>query len=210
MTEDQSAHLKTLIACEQCDQLQHRQPVPDHAIACCQHCGSKLYSHDEDNLTTSLALTLTALILFIIANTFPMLTMNLSGHSQQANLMSASAALYEHGSQALAVLVFLTSILAPLLELIGLLYVLTALQRKSDRPFKHLSKVFKAINYLTPWRMVEVFMLGILVSLVKLADLATIIVDSGLYAFAALILVLSALTSSLNKPKIWQKLEQHR
>jgi hypothetical protein len=115
-----------------------------------------------------LALTLTACLLFLVANAFPLVTFELAGRSQSGELISGVLGLYAEGYWELAGLVLFTSILAPLLYLLGLLYVLLPLSL-GRRPWG-LAPLFRAIETVTPWAMLEVYMFGILVALIKLGD----------------------------------------
>jgi paraquat-inducible protein A len=104
--------------------------------------------------------------------------------------------------------VLLTTIVVPFLQLTGLLYVLLPI--KFHRKPRMLVPVFRIIQKLQPWSMMEVFMLGILVSIVKLAGMASVIPGISLYAFLALIFVLAASASSLDPHIVWERVEVKR
>jgi len=108
----------------------------------------------------------------------------------------------------IAILVLLTTVLVPFIQMLCLLYILLPL--KFHRLPKELPRVFRFVNSVGPWGMMEVFMVGILVSVVKLAKMAKIIPGISLYSFLALIFVLSAMTVSLDTHRIWEKWEEHR
>jgi len=102
--------------------------------------------------------------------------------------------------------VFGVSILAPLLKVLGLLYVLLPL--RFHRRLPHSTRVFRMVETLRPWAMTEVYMLGILVAVVKLADLASIEPGLALYSFTALILFMAAADAALEPHEIWERLER--
>ena len=110
--------------------------------------------------------------------------------------------------QVIAILVLLTTVLVPFIQMLCLLYILLPL--KFHRLPKGLPRVFRFVNNVGLWGMMEVFMVGILVSLVKLAGMAKIIPGISVYAFLALIFVLAAMSVSLDSHLIWQKWEEHR
>jgi paraquat-inducible protein A len=197
--------MESLIACHECDLLHKRQTLPWGGTARCVRCGAKLYSRERNSLDRVLALTLTGLILFIIANVFPFLTFRLEAQIQQTNLITGIIGLYDQGMWIVAGVVLLTSIVVPLIELTGMLYVLLPL-KFNQQPWK-LSLIFRLIQKFKPWGMLEVFMVGILVAVVKLSKMASIIPGLALYAFMVLIFVLAASAAALDAHIVWNRIE---
>jgi len=197
-----------LMACHECDLLQTIQPLMGKASAKCYRCEAVLYSRKPDSLERTLAFTLAGLILFALAVSFPFLSFKIGAQIQQTTLITGVKVLFEQGLAGLATVVLLTTILAPMLQLLGLLYVLLPL--KLGRPAYKLPLVFRWTHTLQPWSMMEVFMLGILVSMVKLMKMAQIIPGISVYAFLALIFVLAAASASLDPHAVWERWENHR
>lgn len=193
----------TLIACHECDLLQQLKPPPPGGSARCPRCNALLYRHKRDSLNRTLALSLAGLILFIVANAFPFLAFELQGQVTQTRLFTGVRDLFQQGMWGLAALVLFTTIIVPALQLTLMLYVLIPL--KFGRAPQHIAGVFRLLCHLNPWGMVEVFMLGILVSVVKLADMATIVPGLALWAFGLLIFVLAAASAALDPHLIWEK-----
>ncbi len=198
--------MESIIACHECDLLHQRQPLPPGGTARCVRCGSVLYRNKPNSLDRVLALTATGLILFVVANVYPFLTFRLEAQKQETTLITGIVELYNQGMWIVAGVVFLTSILVPLLELTGMLYLLLPL-KFNILPWK-LPVFFRWIRSFKPWGMMEVFMLGILVSFVKLSKMATIIPGIALYAFMALIFVLAASAAALDPHIVWNRLEK--
>jgi paraquat-inducible protein A len=194
----------SLIACHECDLLHRLQPLPDGGVAKCRRCGAVLHRNKPNSLDRTLALTFAGLILFILCNTFPFLALKSGGLVQETTLITGIRELYAQGKGLLALLVLLTSILVPFVQITGMLYVLVPL-KFSWLPWK-LAPVFRLIRGLQPWGMMEVFMLGILVSVVKLAKLASIVPGVALFAFMALIFVLAGAVATLDPHLVWEKL----
>ena len=194
----------TLIACHECDRLHKILPVPHGGAARCTRCGAVLYRDIPDSIGRTLMLTITGVILFVIANVYPMMTFKLSGREQSNTLFASSRELYDADFWELAVLVFACSILFPALRLGGMLYVLIPL-RLGIRPWK-MGMVFLWLETLIPWAMMEVYMLGILVAIVKLSDIATIVLGTALYAFAALIIVTAWSGATLDPRAVWDRI----
>ena len=198
--------MESLIACHECDLLHQRQPLPRGATARCIRCGAKLYSRKPNSLDRVLAWTIAGLILFVVANVYPFLTFRLEAQIQETNLLTGIIELYNQGMWIVAGVVLLTSILMPLLELTGTLYILLPL-KFNLQPWK-LPTFFRLIRSFKPWGMMEVFMVGILVAFVKLSKMAHIIPGIALYAFLALIFVLAASSASLDPHIVWNRLEK--
>ena len=195
---------KSLIACHECDLLHQVQPLPDGGAARCVRCGALLYYQKKDSLDRTLALTIAGLVLFIVANTFPFLAMKSGGLVRETTLITGVKGLYLQGMESLALLVLLTSILVPFVQLAGMLYVLVPL--KFNRVPRNLALVYRFIRSLQPWGMMEVFMLGILVSYVKLGKMAKIVPGLAIYSFVVLIFVLAGAAASLDPRIVWDRL----
>lgn len=176
-----------LTHCHACGLLQRLPPVPTRGRAECARCGSPLRQDRPGNLDPSLALTLAGLVLFIVANTFPFLSLQMQGQTTATTLFTGVAQLYAQGQWPLAAVVGFTSILAPGLQLLLLLAVLVPL-RLGLVPLV-LAGLFRHVRSLAPWGMMDVFLLGILVAVVKMAEMATIVPGTALFAFVILILV---------------------
>ncbi len=195
---------KSLIACHECDLLHRVQPLPEGGAARCVRCGALLYYQKKDSLDRTLALTIAGLVLFIVANTFPFLAMKSGGLVRETTLITGIKGLYLQGMEALALLVLLTSILVPLVQIAGMLYVLVPL--KVNRVPRNLALVYRFLRSLQPWGMMEVFMLGILVSYVKLGKMAKIVPGLAIYSFVVLIFVLAGAAASLDPRIVWDRL----
>jgi paraquat-inducible protein A len=190
-----------IIACHECDHLYHYELIPVGAKANCLHCGSLLYRHAPDSINRSLALYFTALMLFIIANTFPFLSLELGGRVVENILFSGGWAMYKMGMGELGLLIFLTSILFPLLVIVGMLYLLIPASLGKVAP--RMGLVYRMVNAILPWSLVGVFMLAVLIGIVKLQDLANVIFGPALVALALLLVVYTAARASFNPHVLW-------
>ena len=195
---------KSMIACHECDLLHRIKPLPDGTAAKCVRCGAVLYRQKKDSLDRTLSLTIAGVVLFIVANTFPFLAMKSGGLVRQTTLITGVKQLHAQGMESLALLVLLTSIVVPFVQLAGMLYVLVPL--KLNRIPRHLPLVFRSLRGLQPWGMMEVFMLGILVSIVKLGKMATIVPGLAIYSFVVLIFILAGAAASLDPRIVWDRL----
>jgi paraquat-inducible protein A len=197
-----------LMACHDCDLIQRLPVLADGGALRCVRCGAVLIQKKRNSLDRTLALAVSGLVLFILANAFPFLAFKLEAQVRQTTLITGVRELYDQGLEAVAILVLMTTVVVPLLQMVCMLYVLL--------PFKigvvpaKLPLIFRFGRSLQPWSMMEVFMLGILVSVVKLAKMAKIVPGIALYSFLALIFVLAAMAASLDPHLIWEKWESRR
>ncbi len=193
-----------LIACPDCALLQRVAAPPPGVTRRCPRCRAVLVEGGRDGLQPSLALTLTALILLGAAHAFPILSFGLEGLTDSTTLLGGVAALWRNGLELVAVLVLLTLSLVPLAKLLSSLYVLLPLRLGRVPP--GAGRVFRWIEVLHPWAMIEVYLLGILVAYVKLSDLAELELHAGLLALVGLILAMIAAEQVLDPQAVWQRL----
>jgi len=196
-----------VVACHDCDLLNQ---LPDEVTATllCARCGAVLHRHKPNSIDRSLALTFSALTLFIVALCFPFLAMKSGGFVQETKLLTGIRELWRQDLYSLATLVLLTCVLIPLGQIAGLLYLLAPL--KWNLPAPHAIRVFRLLRHVAPWGMLEIFMLGILVALVKLGKMATIVPGISVFAFGLLVLVMAAAISALDPHLLWERLDQRQ
>ncbi len=195
-----------LIACHECDALYKKRALPQHSKAQCPRCGALLYRRIATNLDRICAMTLAALITFMIAQGFPIVELDANGMTSQTTLIGAIVALWGEQMEIIAVLVFCSTILFPLTELVALLYVLMPLRAGFVPP--GFNAVLRAIQFVRPWGMIEVFMLGVLVTLVKMVSIARVVSEAALFAFAALTLMVAAVVVSFDPRTLWEIAER--
>jgi paraquat-inducible protein A len=193
-----------IIACHDCGLVHHVRALREGGAAGCTRCGAVLYRHKRDSIDRALMLTLAALVLFVLANSFPFLTFKLEGRATTSTLITGVIQLYEDGMWPLALLVLGTTILVPLAKLLANVYVLLPLRLGHRIP--GLARVFRASEIMHPWAMMEVFLLGVIVAYVKLSDLATLELGIALIAFVALILTMIAAEVALEPREVWDRL----
>ena len=221
---------RDLMACPGCDLLQ-RAPLPDPGegaqLSLCVRCGAVLWRHaartGRERSDGPVALALSALVLFVLANAFPLATMDIQGFHTATTLTGMAQALMTQGMPALAGLVFFTMVVAPAVQIGALCHVLLASGGQSLRhpsrttaapgrtqpaaAPRHVARAFWLLPAMRPWSMVEVFMLGALVSLVKLGEMATVIPGVALVSLGALMLVMAATTDAFDTREFWAQVE---
>lgn len=178
------------IVCEGCDTVYCRTPLRRREVARCPRCDTELERHPGAERERILPLTVASLIMFAIANLFPIVEIELRGLRSETTLAGAVVALAGKGMSLVALLVMATTLLFPLMQLLILLWLLVPLrQRRRAAGFATLVRLMQTLR---PWGMIEVFLLGVLVALVKLSSLATVIPGPALWAFMALTVLLTA------------------
>jgi len=192
-----------LVQCHACGLLQRNPPLSAGGAVRCGRCDTLLHRHVPNSLNRALALTIAGIILFVVANSFPFLSIQFRGQITETTLVTGVEMLYREGMWLLSLVVFFTSVLALGFQLVLLLIVLLPL--KMNPVGRGFPTLFRHVATLTPWGMMDVFMLGILVSVVKLADMATIIPETSLFAFVVLIFVLAAAQASLDGDIVWSR-----
>jgi paraquat-inducible protein A len=206
--ELETASRHHLIACHECDLLHRLHPLAYGERAKCSRCGALLYAKKRDSFEHTIVFAVTSLLLFILANVFPFMTFELHGRVQTSHLSTGVWEFFERGMWELGLLVLAASILFPGLKILGMLYVLVPLEM-NRRPWK-APQVFRVVAQCQTWAMMDVYLLGVIVAVIKLADLATLVPGVAIYAFGALILTLAAADSALDPHAVWEKMEDLR
>lgn len=196
----------SLSVCHECDLLNRVPQLPPNGCARCSRCGHVLFRNPANCVEKTLALALSSFMLWIVANVFPFLSFGLPGNLLETNLVSGVLALYRQDQIILSGVVLTTSIIAPIVQIAGLLYILVPLNRGQRLP--GAKNVMRWLGLLKPWSMMEVFLLGILVAMVKLGGMADVVPGVALWAFCCLILVLSWALSTLEPHVVWEQLDQ--
>ena len=194
-----------LVACPNCDLLQRLPAIAPGESARCPRCGTELWRRREDSLNRTLALAVAAAVLYFIANTVPMLGLTIVGRESFTTVVGGAELLWKHDQQIVSVLVFFAAVLAPALQIGAVLAVTLGVRLK--RPPAWIGTILRHHPFTRTWSMIEVMLLGILVALTKIAELATVIPGEALFALGGLIVVLAAMQSSFDAREVWQRVE---
>ena len=196
----------TLIRCHDCDLLQEVPPLPEHGSVDCARCGAGLITAKPDRLERAFVLYLTALILLVIANSFPFLTMRVQGLEQSSHLLSGAIDLFGQGMWEVSIAVIGFVFVAPLVKTVTGLLVVGPLAY--GRGFPRAEALYRLFDRLHPWAMTEIFLLGVLVAYTKLVDLATVVLGPSFFAFIVLIVVMIAADASVEPSQVWERLRR--
>ena len=191
--------------CPNCGLFQHLPKVARGHVASCPRCDAVLRRHIVDPQSRALAMALTGLVLFVLAAGMPFMDLDVRGRILQTTLLSGPVQLEQHGMWEIGAVVLITTLGAPVAKLVAMAWVLVGLRLR--QPPRHLHVVFRWVEKLSPWSMVEVFLLGVFVAYTKLIDLAHVDVGSAVYALGALMIVMAAADSVLDRESIWEALQ---
>lgn len=191
-----------LVACEQCDQLLRAEAAALHGLTC-SRCGTAVHRRKPDSFNRTWALVLTAAILYIPANLLPVLTVISFGQGAPSTIIGGVIELIQAGMLPVALLVLFASILVPVLKLIGLGFLLFSVQRRWRTRLADRTRLYRIIEGIGRWSMVDVFMTGILAALVALGNLATITAGAGAVAFCAVVIVTIFASMSFDPRLMW-------
>jgi paraquat-inducible protein A len=196
------------IACPTCDLLQQVEELEPGMVAECPRCGSMVERHGRDSLARTASLSLAALILYVPANIYPILRMTYYGAYSENTVWDGCVRLFQDEQYLVAVIVFLASIVIPFCKLLGLFYLTTTAKLGSTRRRRERTFIFRFIDAIGPWAMLDVFLLAILVALVRLQQLATVYPGPGLLPFASVVFLTILASRSFDPALIWEPEEK--
>jgi paraquat-inducible protein A len=191
--------------CNHCGQT---QTLPTDLVgqrAQCFQCNATLHVHTPRGIQRTMALSIAALVLFIPANTLPILSMTKMGYQTQSTIWSGVVELWKDGTPGIAILVLLCSIVIPLAKIGGLFFLCATWRTRSS---KSNTSLLRFIDFIGRWSMLDVFLVAILVALVKLGTIATINPEQGIVAFAGVVVLTLFASANFDSRLLWLQKEQ--
>lgn len=171
--------------------------------ALCPRCGAPVHERRPHSVATTAALLLSAALLYVPANLLPVMHMRTFLSDEDDTIMSGVLSLLQEGSWPLALLVFVASIVVPLLKLIAMGWLLFAVVRQSPGNALQRSKLFRLVEFIGRWSMLDVYAISLLVALVQIRSLATIRVGLGALAFGAVVVLTMLAAQSFDERLLW-------
>lgn len=196
--------MDSTVQCSSCGQTQRLAALPPGAIAKCCRCGATVAHNPRASRPMALALTLAALIFYVPANIYPIMRLTFYGAYSESNIWDGCVSLFRAGQWPVAAVVFLASILVPLLKLLGLLYLTASNGQSELRARRQRAWVHRCIERIGPWAMLDVYIMAILVASVKLGQFVTVLPGRGLLAFTALVVLTILASASFDPRSIWE------
>lgn len=194
------------IGCAECDLLVTIDALSPGERAKCPRCGHLLTKNTADGLTRSLAFALASAMLLVMSMVFPFLSLQANGLEQVMTLPRSAYELYQDGYLTIAILVMGPIIVVPALMIIGLVALLFGIRQ--GKPARWLVPTGRFVFFLNPWSMVEVFVIGVLVSLVKIGAMATVIMGISFWSYTVFAVCFLATLSNLDRVQLWERIEE--
>lgn len=195
-------------ACIHCDLVLVLGRLAEGERATCPRCGHMVASRTENGMQRALAFALAAVVLLVMANAFPFLAIQASGLESVMTIPEAAVQIHRDGYLAMAVIVMAVIVVVPAVMLGLLLLLVGSLVRRRNRPW--LVPVGRLFFWLTPWSMVEVFVIAVIVSLVKIGHMATVVFGFSFFSYVAFAVCFIAALSSLDRLEVWEEIEALR
>jgi len=191
--------------CPCCDLLVEKVALNYQQKASCPRCGKTLQHPIHNSVEKTFAISISALMLFFPAMILPIMSMNILGNVRSQTVLESVFAVFNDGHFFVAILVFLTCVLVPLLKISILFYVSFALYRKIKLPMLRFS--YRVYHNIDEWGMLEIYMLGIIVSIVKLAGMSQLSFNIGMLIFASLLVVSLMSSVFMDEHLFWEEID---
>ena len=196
-----TAASKGLASCHTCCKL---APASEHH---CPRCGAELHLRATDSLQRTTALLITASILYIPANLYPIMYTDALGTSDVSTILGGVVLLIQLGSISVALVIFIASVIVPLAKLVAMFYLVWSVERSDRKNHRDRTKMYVAAEFIGKWSMVDVFVVAILVALVHLGGLLVIRPGIAAYSFAGVVLVTMVAAERFIPRLMWDQLE---
>lgn len=192
--------------CDVCHALEYVQTSDEHAL--CKRCGGAVHLRKPNSLVRTWALLLTSVLLYIPANVLPIMMVHSLGQSQPSTIMAGVIDLIQYDMVPIALVVFIASIVVPSFKLIGLALIVTSVQLKRPLTAKQCSRMYRFIEIIGRWSMLDIFVITVLVASVRFGNLATISADFGAIAFCAVVILTMLAALTFDARLIWDHLQE--
>ena len=169
----------------------------------CPRCGSRLEDHHGGGVQAAWALLLASAVLYVPANLMPVMSVQMMGKGRPDTIISGVAHLVEAGQWPLALIVFVASIIVPLLKLLALGFILVSIHRRSRWRPRDRKRLYRITEYIGRWSMVDIFVIAILAGLVQFGQVARVVVDPGTLCFAAVVVLTMLAARALDEHMLW-------
>ncbi len=194
-----------ILICLDCHQLNRQAPGLDGQP--CSRCGASVYPRRPNSLARTWALLITAAILYVPANLLPIMTVSSLGQGKPDTIMSGVITLMQHGMLPIAAVVFIASILVPTFKLVGLGLLLYSVQRRQPLSARQRVVMYRFIEFIGRWSMLDIFVIAILVAVVNFGRIASVEANLGAVAFASVVILTMLAAVTFDPRLIWDNTE---
>ena len=194
-----------ILVCNECHELNRQEPDTDEQA--CTRCGALVHARRPNSIMRTWALLITAAILYIPANVLPIMTVTSLGQGDPSTIMSGVIVLVQHGMIPIAAVVFIASILVPTFKLVGIALLLFSVQRHQPLSAQQRILMYRFIEFIGRWSMLDIFVIAILVAVVNFGRLASIEANLGAVAFASVVILTMLAAVTFDPRLIWDNTE---
>ena len=194
-----------ILICGECHELNRQAPETDEQT--CTRCGALVHARRPNSLMRTWALLLTSAILYIPANLLPIMTINSLGQGSPSTIMAGVIELVQHGMIPIAAVVFVASILVPTFKLVGIALLLFSVQRRQPLSARQRIIMYRFIEFIGRWSMLDIFVIAILVAVVNFGRIASIEANLGAVAFASVVILTMLAAVTFDPRLIWDNTE---
>ena len=194
-----------ILICGECHELNRQDPDTDEQT--CTRCRAVVHARRPDSLMRTWALLLTSAILYIPANLLPIMTVNSLGQGSPSTIMAGVIELVQHGMIPIAAVVFVASILVPTFKLVGIALLLFSVQRHQPLSARQRIIMYRFIEFIGRWSMLDIFVIAILVAVVNFGRIASIEANLGAVAFASVVVITMLAAVTFDPRLIWDNTE---
>jgi len=202
-----TAAKSSLLSCSSCHLVTRKPQASEKRLIYCPRCGERLYGRKPNSLSRTWALVIAAIIFYIPANVLPIMTVTSMGSVESDTILSGVIYFIETGMWPIALVIFIASIFVPVLKLAIIIFLLLSVQIKSKWRPKDRTRLYRMIEAIGRWSMVDIFVVTLMVALVKLGSLADIEAAPGAVHFAAVVVITVFAAISFDPRLIWDGME---
>ncbi|MEN5038513.1 paraquat-inducible protein A [Pseudomonas sp. TWI929] len=194
-----------IVVCNECHELNRQEP--DSTSQTCTRCGAIVHARRPNSIVRTWALLIAASILYIPANMLPIMTVSTLGQGSPDTIMSGVITLLKHGMVPIAAVVFIASILVPTFKLVGIGLLLYSVQRRQPLSARQRILMYRFIEFIGRWSMLDIFVIAILVAVVNFGRIASVEANLGAVAFATVVILTMLAALTFDPRLIWDNTE---
>lgn len=194
-----------ILVCTECHELNKQEADVDEQS--CTRCGAQVHARRPNSLTRTWALLITAAIIYVPANVLPIMTVSSLGQGEPSTIMFGVIELVQHGMIPIATVVFIASILVPTFKLVGIALLLFSVQRRQPLSARQRIWMYRFIEFIGRWSMLDIFVIAILVAVVNFGRIASVEANLGAVAFASVVILTMLAAVTFDPRLIWDNTE---
>ncbi len=188
-----------LITCSMCFHVNPKE------VEICQNCGGKSHAINPDSLQNTVALLITSIVLYVPANVYPIMYTTYLGEETANTILGGVITLWSHGSYPIALVIFVASVLVPVIKIVALGWLCFSVKTNRIRFFKNNQRMYRMTEFVGRWSMVDVFVVTVLVALIQLGNLMNIQPGIATISFAGMVVATMLAAISFDSRLIWIK-----